>query len=147
MFSESIDNDDGVQQRSPHQQPESLSLRLRILVVEDDDDIRRLNTEILAGSGYEVDAAVDGAKAWEALQLHDYDLVITDNNMPGITGLELIKRLHEFHPQLPVIMATGHPPALDFAGEYPVKPKVLRKPYVCDDLLNAVTNAFAAAKA
>ena len=54
----------------------------RILVVEDDISIRRLNTEVLRRSGYEVDAAEDGAAAWEALNADSYDLMITDNNMP-----------------------------------------------------------------
>ena len=53
-----------------------------ILVVEDDIFLRRLNTEVLLGSGYEVDAAADGAAAWQALNTDSYDLLITDNNMP-----------------------------------------------------------------
>jgi Response regulator receiver domain len=54
----------------------------RILVVEDDISIRRLSTEMLIRSGYQVDAAADGAAGWKALQGKSYDLVITDNFMP-----------------------------------------------------------------
>ena len=63
----------------------------RILVVEDDAQIRRLNTEVLMESGFQVDAAEDGVAAWQALNTSRYDLMITDNNMPIVTGLELIK--------------------------------------------------------
>ena len=49
----------------------------RILVVDDDSDVRRLNTEVLIHFGYHVDAAEDGAAAWETLQLKNYDLIIS----------------------------------------------------------------------
>ena len=66
--------------------------RQRILVVEDDAAIRRLNTEILTYSGYHVDAAEDGAVAWDALQQNNYDLMVTDNDMPKVTGVEFIRK-------------------------------------------------------
>src|ERR1022692_393627 len=79
----------------------------RILVVEDDPGILSLNTEMLIRSGYHVDAAVNGAVAWDALQLNSYDLLITDHNMPEMSGVELLKKLHAVRMNLPVIMATG----------------------------------------
>ncbi|HEV2691299.1 MAG TPA: response regulator [Verrucomicrobiae bacterium] len=114
----------------------------RILVVEDDAIFRRFNIAILAAAGYQVDGAADGVAGWEALQLQNYDLLVTDNGMPRMTGLELVKRVHESHPQLPVIMATGSPPVLDFAKEYELKPVILIKPYTSGSLVTAVTNAL-----
>src|SRR5580658_9463351 len=84
--------------------------RQRILVVEDDADIRRVNTEVLIYSGYQVDAAEDGAAAWDALQLNQYDLMVTDNDMPKVTGVELIQKLQTARMAVPVIMATGTSP-------------------------------------
>ena len=81
--------------------------RHRILVVEDDAAVRRVNTEILICSGYQVDAAEDGAVAWDALQLKKYDLIVTDNDMPRVTGVELIQKVQAAGMALPVIMATG----------------------------------------
>jgi two-component system OmpR family response regulator len=111
----------------------------RILVVEDDDDIRCLNTEVLIQSGYQVDAAEDGAAGWEALQLNNYDLLVTDNNMPKVSGVELLMRLHAARMALPVIMATGTLPKKDFT-RYPwLQPAVtLPKPYTVDELLGTV---------
>src|ERR1039457_4461243 len=57
-----------------------LNPRQRILVVEDDPDIRRLNTEVLSYFGYQVDAAEDGEAAWDALRQNNYDLIVTDND-------------------------------------------------------------------
>src|SRR5579872_1700863 len=77
----------------------------RILVVEDDGNIRQLNTAVLTQSGYHVDAAKDGAEAWDTLQIKRYDLLVTDNEMPKVTGIELLKRLHAAQMPLTAIMA------------------------------------------
>ena len=63
----------------------------RILVAEDDTILLRLNAEILMRVGYEVDATEDGQAAWQALNAGSYDLLITDNNMPKVTGVELLQ--------------------------------------------------------
>jgi DNA-binding response OmpR family regulator len=78
----------------------------RILMVEDDLCISQPNTEVLTRFGYEVAAANDGAAAWAALDDDSYDLMITDNNMPKLTGVELLRKLRAARMELPVIMAT-----------------------------------------
>jgi len=85
-------------------------LPCRILVVEDDTDIRRYSAQALMGSGYDVEAAEDGAAAWETLQAKAFNLLITDNNMPRLTGVELVRKLRSARMALPVIMATGRLP-------------------------------------
>jgi CheY-like chemotaxis protein len=125
----------------PHREPNS---RQRILVVEDDTAVRRVNTEVLTHSGYQVDAAEDGAAAWDALQLNNYDLVVTDNDMPRVTGVELIQKLQSARMALPVIMATGAVP--DFTRYGSLQPaKTLLKPYTFDELLTAVKEVLSAA--
>jgi DNA-binding response OmpR family regulator len=113
--------------------------RQRILVVEDDESIRRLNAEVLIYSGYHVDAAEDGAVAWEALQLNSYDLMVTDNNMPRMTGVDLLKQLHAARMALPIIMATGTLPQeeLDWHPRLQIHAMLL-KPYTIDALLASV---------
>jgi len=110
-----------------------------ILVVDDDLCIRELNTEMLLHSGYEVDGAEDGAAAWEALNADSYDLLITDNNMPMVTGVELLKKLRAARMELPVIMATGTFPTDEFS-RYPwLKPAAtLLKPYSAAEMLRTV---------
>jgi DNA-binding response OmpR family regulator len=114
--------------------------------VEDDPSVRRGNTQVLTNSGYHVDAAEDGAAAWDALQVHDYDLLITDNDMPKVTGIELIQKLQTAKPALPVIMATGAVPEEAFHRHRVTPPaKILLKPYSLEELLAAVKEVLRAA--
>jgi DNA-binding response OmpR family regulator len=90
-------------------------LPLRILMVEDDLDILQLCSEVLIDSGYQVDTAKDGKTGWQMLYaarhgLNSYDLLITDNIMPRLSGVELIKKLRFAHMTLPVILASGTAP-------------------------------------
>jgi DNA-binding response OmpR family regulator len=117
----------------------------RILVVEDEPDIRRINAVILHRAGYHVDTAVDGLAGWKALQAvrhapENYDLLITDHDMPGLTGLALVKKLRDAHMALPIIMATGELPMEDLMNRYTwLQPAVtLMKPYSTKALLRTV---------
>jgi CheY-like chemotaxis protein len=111
----------------------------RILVVDDDPDTRQLSVDVLAGSNYEVDAAVDGADGWEALRVKHFDLVVTDNKMPRMTGVELIEKLRYTRLPLPVIMATSQLPTLEFELKPWLLPDAtLQRPFSNDDLLAAV---------
>ena len=123
-------------------QPEAIP-RPRILVAEDSADIRRLNTEVLGNSGYLVDAAEDGAAAWDLLQLNQYDLLVTDNEMPRMSGIGLLQRLHDARVSLPVIMVTGNSPQEQLDRQPWLQIEVmLLKPYTFDELLNAVKNVL-----
>jgi len=110
-----------------------------ILVAEDDSFFRRLNTQVLLRSGYAVDAAADGAAAWQALNAGTYDLLITDNNMPKMSGVELLKKLRGARMALPVIMATGALPKKEFARSPWLQPTAtLIKPYTGAEMLRTV---------
>jgi two-component system chemotaxis response regulator CheY len=87
-----------------------LNLRPRILVADDDPNMLGLTVTTLRHSGYQVDLVEDGALAWDALQANSYDLLITDHNMPMMTGLTLLKRIQAAHLDLPAILMSGDPP-------------------------------------
>jgi DNA-binding response OmpR family regulator len=125
--------------------PSETRLRQLILVVEDDGTLRKINTEVLMHSGYQVDAAEDGAAAWDALQLKNYDLVVTDNDMPRVTGVELIQKLYAASMFLPVIMATGALPDIKRTSHMRQPVVTLLKPYTFEELLTAVKNVLRAA--
>ncbi|HEV2328005.1 MAG TPA: response regulator [Verrucomicrobiae bacterium] len=111
----------------------------RILVVDDDDDTRSLNTEVLVCSGYQVDTAADGAIAWETLQLNTYDLLLTDHDMPNLTGVELLKKLRAARMSLPVILISGTIPTIELSRHSWLQiDATLRKPYTRDELLVTV---------
>lgn len=126
---------------TPFQIP--LDPRKRILVVDDDGDIRRLDTETLVGSGYKVDVATDGAVAWDTLQLSRYDLLVTDYNMPKMSGVDLLLKLHAARMSLPVILVSGTIPA-DRLKRHPWLQidATLLKPYTPEELLATVRNVL-----
>jgi DNA-binding response OmpR family regulator len=115
----------------------------RILVVDDDPDTRQLSVDVLVSANFEVDAAVDGADGWEALQAKHFDLVITDNTMPRMTGVELIEKLRFSGITIPVIMATAHMPTLDFIRKPWLRPDVgLITPVSDDELMAAISSVL-----
>lgn len=81
---------------------------MRILVAEDDEVFRALLVTVLSEAGYEVAAAPDGVRAWARLDGEGADLCVFDVDMPGMTGIELLKRLRSDarFGGLPVIMLT-----------------------------------------
>ena len=123
--------------------PTQLNSPTRILLVDDDRDFRELQKELLTAAGYEVESANDGMAGWEALRTNDYDLVITDNHMPRMTGLKMIENLHAAHITIPVIMATGNLPLEEFGRRPWLKPEAtLQKPYTDGELLATVRNVL-----
>jgi two-component system KDP operon response regulator KdpE len=77
----------------------------RILVVDDDPQIRRVMRVTLTGQGYEVDDAKSGDAALEKLREHRFDLVLLDMNLPGMTGVETCREIRS-HSEIAVIMLT-----------------------------------------
>jgi two-component system sensor histidine kinase and response regulator WspE len=65
----------------------------RVLIVEDSLTVRELERRVLEREGYEVEMAFDGMEGWNAVRLGDYDLVLTDIDMPRLNGLELVRRM------------------------------------------------------
>lgn len=117
----------------------------RILVVDDDADIRRLNGELLINAGYQVGQAEDGWAAWEELQLNGYDLLVTDNNMPRLTGVGLLQKLHAARMALPCILVTGAAPVDELARHPWLQVEaMLLKPYSADELITVVRNVLRA---
>jgi two-component system alkaline phosphatase synthesis response regulator PhoP len=87
--------------------------------------------------------AADGATAWSALKLSKYDLVVTDQFLPKVSGVELLKKIHAARMTLPVIMATRFLPTWDFALHTWLLPvKMLFKPYSSQKLLGTVKSVL-----
>lgn len=117
----------------------------RILLVDDDSGVRQCSTLALVNSGYHVEAAEDGAIAWEALQIKAFNLLITDNNMPKLTGVELVRRVRAAHMAMPVIMATGRLPTEALSGNPSLQlAAMLPKPFSLDELLETVRTVLRA---
>jgi DNA-binding response OmpR family regulator len=117
----------------------------RILVVDEDSDLRLLYADVLALPGYHVDAAEDGAAGWEALQANNYNLLITEHSLPKLTGVELVRKLRAAHLALPVVMAAGRLPTHELARNPSLQlAATLLKPFAVDALLDTVKNVLRA---
>ena len=126
---------------------QAISLQ-KILVVDDEPQNLHLYAEILKGCGYLVDTALDGEAAWLELQVENYDLIITDNCMPKMTGMDLVTVLRDANLTTPVIMSTGRPPGDKFILESRLQPfLVLEKPHEIKQLLTAVDKVLPAPSA
>lgn len=79
----------------------------RILVIDDEKDIRIVLKQILELEGYDVDIAANGKDGLAKLEQHGADLVITDIIMPGIDGVATVGLIKKDHPRLPVIVISG----------------------------------------
>jgi len=111
----------------------------RILVVDEDRDLRQLYALVLARPGCHVDVAKDGAAAWEALQANCYHLLITENEMPDLTGVELVKTLRAARMTLPVVMAAARLPTHTLTQDPSLRlAATLPKPFTVDELLDTV---------
>jgi CheY-like chemotaxis protein len=117
----------------------------RILLVDDCRAIRQLIPEVLIPFGYEVDTAADGAAAWEALQMKPFNLLITDYEMPRLTGVELVRKLRSASMMLPVILTSGSLPMEELTQNPSLElAAILPKPFSPEELLGTMTNVLTA---
>ena len=80
-----------------------------ILIVDDEEGILAILSRILTAlrPGWAIKTANNGLAAWQQMQHHTFDLVLTDYHMPGLTGLELAQQVHDKSPDLPVVLMSG----------------------------------------
>jgi DNA-binding NtrC family response regulator len=84
-----------------------MTSKARMVVVDDDESLRRVTQFQLEQAGYEVRTAASGAEALRVLQLSPQELVITDLKMTGLSGLELLRKIRADHPEISVIIVTA----------------------------------------
>lgn len=80
-----------------------------ILIIDDEAALRKTLARIFQQSGFEVTTAENAEQGLDFLKTTDFDLVFTDLRMPGIHGLEMLKRIHADYPSLPVVLFTAQP--------------------------------------
>lgn len=135
---------------SPDKEPKNdkginRSGEVRILLVDDDKMIATLVQRMLTEQGYHVESMIDGIEALELLRKNSahFDLLITDQSMPGLTGVELISESLKIKPDLLAIICTGDDSELDReeASNVGVK-SILMKPFSESELLEAIKHAL-----
>ncbi|MHB8521213.1 MAG: PAS domain-containing hybrid sensor histidine kinase/response regulator [Limisphaerales bacterium] len=115
----------------------------KILIVDDEKSIRRTLSEFLRADGYEVTEAAEAEAALEQLQAAEFDVVVTDIIMPRVTGVELLRRIHNTAPHVQVVMMTGEPTVETAAASLRAgAADYLFKPITKDAILRVVGNAM-----
>lgn len=115
----------------------------KILIIDDEDFILQLSSDILTKSQYNVETASDGRQGIELIERDKFDLILTDIKMPNITGLDVIRHVRLNNKEIPIIVITGHG-TLDIAIDslrLGAQGFIL-KPFTPTDLRNAVTEAL-----
>src|SRR5687768_13083989 len=93
----------------------SVQNKMRVLIVEDNPGLARVLEFSFQQVGFEVTVRHNGAAAWETLCLEPFDVVVTDHEMPGLTGIELCRHMRESErfAEIPIFMVTGREGELD----------------------------------
>lgn len=119
----------------------------RILVAEDEVNLKEMLVIVLEEEEYQVDSANNGEEAWELLNKNKYDLLATDLYMPIMNGIELIKKCQESYPETKILLLCGGGKELEAThgnpdvkfNEDPIKTDMfLKKPYDLSSLLSTV---------
>lgn len=114
-----------------------LNPALSVVVAEDNDDFRQVLGQLLGLQGFHpVRLAADGQEAWDLLQESPADLLITDINMPRVSGVELMRRARECWPNMPIVVITGYEHELHHLDAFEVSGTLI-KPFKMN-LLDAV---------
>jgi two-component system response regulator PilR (NtrC family) len=115
----------------------------RILLVEDDSEMRRLLADELLDEGYAISQAIDGEEAILKLAHEKFDLMITDLLMPKINGLDLLSEMRKTCPHMPAILITAFGDWSSLSQAYEKGAcNFICKPFKMNDLKDAVRNAL-----
>jgi len=114
----------------------------RVLLVEDETDVREVLQRMLEAQGFVVDAFADGAAAAEAFAPDRYHLLVTDHVTPGLSGLELVDRVRREAPHLGVIFVVGAWTAAFQERVEELGGRILRKPFTFEELQRAIALAI-----
>jgi two-component system, NtrC family, response regulator HydG len=122
--------------------------RGRILLIDDDAALGGYLTRVLRGrGGFDVTHELDSVSALQRIETEQWDLLITDIELPGMTGLELLERVRQLEPDLPVAVLTGHP-TVDYAVSAlrSSAAEFLQKPIAAGDLIAKATELVEAGR-
>ena len=132
----------------PARQPETIAMNTpmtKILLAEDDIDMRRFLVKALQTAGYDVASFDNGLSAYNRLREEPFELLLTDIVMPEMDGIELARRATELDPEIKVMFITGFAAvALNPDNNAPKDARILSKPFHLKDLVNEVQRLLAA---
>jgi two-component system, cell cycle response regulator CpdR len=121
------------------------AINSKILLAEDDRDMRRFLSKALRNAGFDVASFDNGKAAYQRLREEPFELLLTDIVMPEMDGIELARKATELDPDIKVMFITGFAAvALNPDNNAPQQAKVLSKPFHLKELVNEVQRLLAA---
>lgn len=112
---------------------------MRMLLVEDEKKVSELVARALRAERYAVDVADDGTQGWELAQAYDYDLIILDLMLPGLSGEELLRRIRRKNPHVPILVLTARDATADKVSNFEAgADDYLTKPFAFAELVMRV---------
>jgi DNA-binding response OmpR family regulator len=112
---------------------------MRMLLVEDERKVSELVARALRAERYAVDIADDGMQGWELAQAYDYDLIILDLMLPGLSGEELLRRVRRRNPHVPILVLTARAATEDKVSNFEAgADDYLTKPFAFAELIMRV---------
>ena len=118
------------------------AIKAKILVIDDEQIVHESCNRILTEEGYEVKNALTGQEGFKKIEDEPFDLVITDLKMPGISGMEALKKIKKDNPNIGIIMVTGYSTAETAVEAMKLGAfDYLPKPFTPDELISVINKA------
>jgi DNA-binding response OmpR family regulator len=118
-------------------------VRPRVLVIDDDPNVRVFVCDLLDGLGYEADDADDGGQGLALLERHRYELVVTDLQTPNVSGWDVVNAVRGRLPTMPIIMISGFATDDDMRQARQVGVPLLHKPFSVAELQRVIRELLA----
>ncbi|WP_035244515.1 response regulator [Desulfonatronovibrio hydrogenovorans] len=115
-----------------------MSSAKRIMIIDDDENIRTLLTDLLESNGFEVELAEDGLEGMEKLKSQSVDLILIDIRLPYVSGIGLVRIAKQHQPGTPIICMTGYGSSPESIAEEECVGAVLSKPFKTQELMDAI---------
>ena len=117
---------------------------IKLLLVENDNDFREVTKDSLEITGkYEVFEAENGLEGYRAYKSFTPDIIVADIDMPVMTGLDMIKKIREEDPDIPIVIASGHTDSRSIGKGYNLKiESFIKKPYLPGELHGCIESVF-----
>ncbi len=118
------------------------AIKAKILVIDDEQIVHESCNRILTEEGYEVKSAFTGQEGFKKIEEEQFDLVITDLKMPGISGMEALKKIKQDNPNIGIVMVTGYSTAETAVEAMKLGAfDYLPKPFTPDELISVINKA------
>jgi DNA-binding NtrC family response regulator len=116
---------------------------IRVLLVDDEEELVTALVERLGYRGVHAEFALNGAEALEVMRKSTFDVVVLDLKLPGMDGTQVLASIKKEHPEVPVLMITGHGSVVDGTEEIPDEAYAfLAKPIGIEDLIKKMQEAI-----